>query len=254
MAEERTPIGVQTYDSLLGLRDKDVYTVYDSYVIGEGANRVDTGWADTWQDAASADKLVLFAGRKPSVGEALTNQTGERRDWAQNIAFGQIEFFVTTPLLGEYLTNPEDAQAMSAMFAQVLPNMMTLRIGLADQADTILTIPVSHMPAGHGNFGAHYNQANAPSSVLGTNGLAIRKNFFAFPKNLKLAAKSKIDVELRMSNPVKQFLANPNLASPGRFEVINGEGLTTSMPLWYVIRLSFHGARFLQLRGARSSS
>lgn len=254
MAEERTPIGVGTYDSLLGLRDKDVYTVYDSYVIGEGANRVDTGWADTWQDAASADKLVLFAGRKPSVGEAFTNQTGERRDWAQNIAFGQIEFFVTAPLLGEFLTNPADAQAMSALFGQVLPNAMTLRIGLADQADTILTIPVSHMPAGHGNFGGHLSASAAPSQILGTNGLSVRKNFFAWPKNLKLAAKSKIDVELRISNPVKQFLANPAQDPPGRFEITNAAGVQFSMPLWYVIRLSFHGARFLQLRGARSSS
>lgn len=254
MAEDRTPIGPQTYDSLLGLRDQNVWTVYDSYVIGEGANRVDTGWADNWQDFANSDKIVLFSGRKPSVGEALTNQIGERRDWAQNIAFGQIEFFITVPQLGEYLTNPEDAQAIAAMFSQVLPNMMTLRIGLADQADTILVIPVAHMPAGHGNFGQHYSASAAPSMNIGTSGLPIRKNFFAFPKNLKLAAKSKLDVEMRISNPLKAFLGNPNLSLPGRFELVNGAGQTVSMPVWYVIRVSFHGARFLQLRGARSAA
>lgn len=251
--QDRPPIPPDMYRALVDTRDASPYTIYDSMVVGQGAQGYDTGWCNTWQDLANAEKLVLFSGRKSNVGEAWTNQLGERRDWAMDIVMMQCEMLCVYPAQSDKLSNPLDAQFMPNYWMTTALSGMSLRIGVADQADTILNVPLQHVPAGHGNTGAFYDSSASPSTIVGTNGTPTRNNGFLFPSVLKLAAKSKIDVEVRISNPIKTFLSNPNLPSPGLVEV-NTAGGTIATPCWFVFRISFHGVRYLQLRGARSSS
>jgi hypothetical protein len=67
-----------------------------------------------------------------------------------------------------------------------------------------------------------------------------------------LAAKAKLTVRGSIDAPLRAMLAS--LPGPGAKRIPIGNGQYYEMPNWYGIRISFWGPRYLQMRGARSSS
>lgn len=233
-------------------RDRGPFELYDTYFVGPGANKRDSGWNDNFQDMALQEKLTFFAGRR-SPQLAWTNQPGDRRDWAFVAEFITAEMVILLPSLGQFLSNTMDAQIMPAIWSQFAQSLgVTIKLG--DAADTIWESPLSHVPAGNQAMGLNYADAAAPATIPANNGLAYKKAFLAFPKEgIELAAKSKIEVELRIADPIKSFFANANLPPPGYVDVPVGN-TTVSLAQWYGIRIALHGTRAVQLRGARSSA
>lgn len=236
-------------EAIRKLRAAEAYSRYDTICIGRGANARDRGWFDTWSDFARADILTFFGGRASNVGQSYTNQPSERTDWAQD--FFQMHFILQTTIGNSaYAENPMDGTFMPGYFTNDLPQTMPVGIQLAE-ADTIMLAPMSHYPAGHGPSGVVVGASAAPVMFGGTNGDSHVSNAWKWPDPIMLAAKSKITVSARVDNPAKEFLLA--LPPPGD-QVIETSGGTVRLPVWYKIQCVLVGPRYLQLRGARSSS
>jgi hypothetical protein len=132
-----------------------------------------------------------------------------------------------------------------------MANQLTLTTRLSE-SDEIAEAPASHYPSGYGVAYPSISAAAAPVTIAGTNGEPFVGNAWKWPEPLMLAAKSKITVTGAIDDPLKSALRT--LPGPGFRRVPNGDGTYTEIPNYYVIRITFAGPRFLQLRGARSSS
>lgn len=240
---------------------------YDSIVIGPGASDVDNGWYNTWAEFAAASKLVWFDKRSANVGDAYSNQTAERSDWAQDFFQTGIEWFA--PLgLGERETQILDQVIMPELFTRELPNRMAFSVKLA-QADEIAQFPGTHAPSGMGTTGIVASQSAATLFSPGQQGDPHTSNSWKWPEPVMLPAQGTIRVTARIDSPLKELLAElgsignatPVRQCPGFKQIppctvdtgFSEEPTFILYPNWYVIRVWFRGPRYLQLRGGRSA-
>jgi len=251
MAQEMTA-EQQMQETLQRLRDAAPYELYDTYWVGKGASKRDASYNENFQDMILQDRLLFFQGRKSSQN-AWTNQPGDRRDWAFKIAMMNIELVQLYPALGSMMTNPLDAQFLPALWSSLGQSIgVTIKIG--DAADQIWESPASHIPGGSQATGLQYESSGAPTTTPATNGGAIKINALTFAEPIKMPSKSKIDVELKIGDPIKALFANADFPAPGSVEVITPDGKIITVDQWYGIRVSFIGERSVQFRGARSSA
>lgn len=232
------------------LRSAEQWTRYDSVVIGPGASVKSASWYETWKDFADADELRWFSGHKGSVGKSYSNQDSERTDFAQDLYQSGVEMFrVSAP--ADNLDNALDALITPILFNQYLPNLLNLRVTLAE-SDDISRVPAIHMPSGFGMTNSVYAAQTSPIAQPGNQGIASVSNTFKWPKPIMLAAQAKLTVTGLIDSPLRETFQK--ITGPGNMIIPLSEGQSHTMPVWYVIRIFFRGPRFLQLRGARSAS
>jgi hypothetical protein len=249
-ADSRGVVPADAAASIRAMRAAEMWTRYDTVMIGKGASLRSRGWFESWQDFANADQLEWFSGRDTAAGSAWVNQLTERTDWAQDLYQTRIEF-VTPPGLGDLETDSNDALITPALFTQMFPSLIAIRVVLAD-SDEIMRAPATFYPAG---LGPAYGALGAPAAQTtfgATNGEPHISNSFVWPSPIMLAAKAKLTVRGSIDAPLRAMLAS--LPGPGAKRIPIGNGQYYEMPNWYGIRISFWGPRYLQMRGARSSS
>jgi len=232
------------------IRAGEIWERVDSVVIGPGAAARSRGWFNSWADMAGADQLQWFSGRDTAAGPAYVNQSTERTDWAQDLYQTHIEFISPTGL-AEYESVGDDAQITPILFSQMLPQMLSIRITLAD-ADEIAKAPSSHFPAGFGPTYPVFAGAASTAVMPGTQGEPTVSNSWKWPEPIMLAAKAKITVYGNIDAPIRDVFRT--LPGPGNKLIPDGLGGQIVMPNWYTIRITHRGPRYLQLRGSRSSS
>lgn len=242
-------------NELVQIRNQMIYQLHDSIVIGRGASQV-SGWYENWQDFAADDEYILFNGRSTNAPRSLCNQYRNTRDWAFLAAYAKAEMFITTPTTVANMSNPMDAIDIPALFAQTFARQIVVEMGLGDNSQKILELPLSAIPGGSAPTGGQYDQSGAPSYGPPSNGVGLASNFLPWPGDdpLKLPAGSHLDCKLQMSGPVKRFLSTPNLPAPGQWQVTTDVGATISLDVWYVIRMSLFGLRRTQMPGAMSAT
>lgn len=223
---------------------------YDTILIGPGAAALDDGWFNTWADFANSSQLTWFSGRSTAVGPAWTNQPNERTDWAQDIWQTLVEFIAPAGL-ADFADTQVDATYTPWVFMNDLPNMLTLRMQLAE-SDDILKIPSCHAPSGFGLTNTSTASSATPVTFPGVQGQAHTSNGFKWPEPVMLAAKSKMTVFGQIDNTIANLLRV--LPGPGNDIVPLSESTTFTRPRYYGIRITMRGPRYLQLRGARSSA
>jgi hypothetical protein len=250
LADDRGVVPADAAAAIRKMRVAEMWTRYDSVVIGPGASGKSRGWFESWADFASADQLEFFSGRSSNAGAAYTNQNTERTDWAQDLFQTRIEFDAP-PGLSDLETDPNDGQTMPILFTQQFPDQMATRIILAE-SDEIAKAPARFFPAGLGGAYGQVFGAGSPGVIGGSNGEPHISNAFIWPDPILLAAKAKLTVRMGIDAPLRSFLQN--IAGPGYKEIPDGKGGVRRMANWYVIRVSHWGPRYLQLRGARSSA
>jgi hypothetical protein len=249
-----TVIKGEVADWIRASRVREQWERYDSIVIGPGARDLDKGWFNNWEEFANADEIAWFTGRSSSVGIAFSNQQNERYDYAQDLYQFGIEF-IAPYTQGDLVSEPLDAQFFPMYFSKEGPNYMSFEMVLAE-SDNILKIPGSHAPGGVGLAGVDIDQGASPSVYPGTNGQAHVSNTWKWPSPVMIPAKGSLRVNSRISNPMRRFLTNYS-GCPGNLLVPqcppDPNGATNTLPLFYVIRVTHRGPRYLQLRGARSA-
>lgn len=248
--DHRGVIGGQAAQSIRSMRASEMWTRFDTVVIGKGASNKSRGWFENWQDFASADTLEWFSGRDTAAGPAWTNQNTERTDWAQDLFQTRIEFIVP-PGLGDLETDANDALVTPALFSQMFPNLISFRVVLAD-SDEIMRAPGSFFPAGLGPAYGAVAGVSSPTTFGSTNGEPHISNSFVWPQPIMLAAKAKLTVRGSIDAPLRGLLNG--MPGPGVKKVHVGNGVFRDLENWYGIRVSFWGPRYLQIRGARSSA
>jgi hypothetical protein len=248
--DSRGVIDRQQAARIRATRAQEPWERYDSIVIGPGAAAKTRGWFNTWADFANSDQLQWFSGRDSAVGPAYTNQSTERTDWAQDIYQSLVEFICPT-VSAEFASDNNDSAFSPVMFSQILPNQLSMRVVLAD-ADEIAKAPASHFPSGFGTSYPLIAGAATPSMFGGNSGEPVVSNGWKWVEPIMLAAKSKLTVFGNIDAPIRDLLRN--MPGPGNLLIPNGAGGVITYPLWYTIRVTHRGPRYLQLRGARSSS
>lgn len=249
-SDHRGVVQASFAEQVRAARSAEWWERYDSIVIGPGARELSRGWFNDWQQLAAADRLTFFSGRDSSVGSAYTNQSTERTDWAQDLYHTHVELLAPVGA-SEIQTQSLDAQTTPLMFAHDLANQLVLTTKLAE-SDEIAMAPASHYPAGYGAAYGQNSGAASPITIAGTNGEPFIGNGWKWPEPIMLAAKAKLTVVGAIDDPLKSALRT--LPGPGFRRVPNGDGTFTEIPNYYVIRMTFAGPRYLQLRGGRSSS
>lgn len=250
LADNRGVIPPNEAAKIRSMRSAEMWDRYDTVIIGKTSSGRSRGWFESWRDFAAADQLEWFSGRDTAAGPEWTNQNTERTDWAQDLYQTRIEF-VCPPGLADLETDVNDAQTMPLLFSQMFPNQISIKVILAD-SDEIMRAPAVHYPAGLGATNQIVSGAASPSTIGGTNGDAHVSNSFKWPDPIMLAAKAKLTVRGSIGAPLRQLLQN--LDGPGFKNVPDGKGGFVQVPNWYGIRISHWGPRYLQIRGARSSS
>lgn len=249
-ADQRGVIPPDAANALRRIRAGETWVRYDSIVIGQGAQNLSRGWFNTWNQFAQANRLEFFSSRDPSVGFAYCNQNGERTDWANDLYQAHMEFFAP-PVPADIASDNNDAQNTPFLFMSDLPPRLSVSVKLSE-SDEILKVPANFIPAGHGIAYPAVAAAASPVTLPGTQGMPSVGNGFKWIEPIMLAAKSKLTVVCEIDQPIRNTLLN--LPGPGTVQIPDGAGGTIEMPIWYVIRFSFVGQRYLQLRGARSSA
>jgi hypothetical protein len=240
-------------DMVRRLRADEAYEIHDSIVVGQGARDLDDGWFNNFSQMANASTLAWFGGRSANVSRALSNQSDSRRDWAFDCYMFSVEYFVITPHNAEFLTDIRDAQLIPDLWVDSLANSMGFRIKLA-QADDILEIPGMVAASGVGRTGAVANASVDGVYIQGSTGQAHVSNSWKWPRPVMLPAQGQIAVYSQIDMPLKQLFTALTDA-PGTFNIpITPAPFVFESPVWYVIRCRFTGARYLQLRGARSAA
>lgn len=250
LADSRGVIPPGAAQNIRKMRSAEMWTRYDTIVIGDGAANRSRGWFNNWTDFANADQLEWFSGRDTAAGPAYTNQNTERTDWAQDLYQTRIEF-ITPPGLSDLETEANDALVTPALFTQMFPNLINIKVVLAD-SDEIMRAPAAFYPAGLGPAYGSVSAAGSPTTFGATNGEPHVSNNFPWPDPIMLAAKAKLTVRGSIDAPLRGLLAQ--MPGPGNKQVSIGGGAFATMPNWYGIRISFWGPRYLQIRGARSSA
>lgn len=238
------------------MRAKQPWVRYDSVVIGPGATQLGRGtWFDNWAQFAAADNLTFNDGsRTRTVGVEYCNQSGDTEDWRQDIVETRIEFFSPPGLFGNE-TDALDNGIFQSIFAQEFPRRIWAEVRLGD-TDTYLEVPCVMLPSNLGVENSVQGLGGLPVTVGGHTGQADFRTGWQWPRALKIPAKSKIFVTLRIGRPLRQLLQGiPAAPGSSLFNVIgeNGEPTTVAMPNFYTIRVSHWGPRYLQLRGALSA-
>ena len=241
-------------DIIRAVRNKEQFQRYDTVAVGPTARQFDDGWFDTFAAMARASTIGMFSGRNEQVGEAYTNQTTERYDYAQDIYSFSIELIAPVGL-GDFDEQATDTVFWPQYWITQVAAQMSVVVKLAD-ADTILTCPLTHVPASVGPSGLTATDTAGPIVVPGTNGIGYFKNAWVWPEPIMVPAKGRISCNFALANPLKEFLLlYPN--SPGNKQVPQvppgPQGQTNTLPNWFLIRGTFRGPRYLQLRGARSA-
>ncbi len=231
------------------LRAEEQWERYDSVIVGQGAEAQSRGWYNTWATFAAAQQLRWFSGRDPGVGSAFTNQFDSRSDWAQDFHQVCVEF-ITPAGLADYSSDGNDPVLTQILFGQWLSQYLRLRVVLSD-SDDIAAAPASHFPAGFGQSYPLVSAAAAPVVYAGNNGEPVVANSWKFPDPVMLAAKSTIRIEGEISEPLRGAFGA--MAGPGVLNIPGAAGIF-QLPLFYMIRITLRGPRYLQLRGARSSA
>lgn len=249
-ADDRGVMGPNAVAELRRTRSREQWSRFDSVIIGPGAARLSRGFFDNWVDFAAAEQLQWFSGRDTGAGNAYTNQLTERTDWAQDLYQTRIEF-ITPVGMADLETEANDGDVTPILFAHELPNALAMAVTLAE-SDNIAKAPASHFPAGFGPAYPVVSGAAAPTVIPGTNGEPSIGNSWKWPEPITLAAKAKLTVAGTIDQPYRQMFAN--LPGPGFRNIAIAGGGVFAMPNWYIIRVSFDGPRYLQLRGARSSA
>lgn len=223
---------------------------YDTVVIGEGAQDVDRGWFNTWADFANASKISWFVGRASGVGDSYTNTPDARTDFAQDIYQTNVEFLCPVGF-GDLAEDVLDGGISQQLFTYQLPTEMPMRVKLAG-TDEIAIAPANHFPSGYGVAQSVLDQSAAPSVLPGSQGMPHVTNNWTWADPILLAAKSLISVEAVLDRQSRALFGA--LPGPGVIQVPTGAGTTYALPAWYKIRITMAGPRYVQLRGARSSS
>jgi hypothetical protein len=236
-------------------RAREQWERYDTICIGPGAREASKGWFNSWAEFANASQIVWFSGRDPNVGLAYTNQTTERTDFAQDLYQLMIEFIAPFGM-ADLAANPLDAQFFPMYFTKEGPNEIAFLMQLA-QSDNVLQIPGAHAPAGTGTTGLVLDQSASPTVYAGNNGDANVSNTWKWPEPVMMPAQGSLQLTAQISNPMKQFLQQ-YATLPGNLNVPmeppGPQGETNTLPLWYKIRITHRGPRYLQLRQARSAA
>jgi len=246
-----------TVDMIRDLRSEEAWLRYDSHVIGKGASKVHNSWHENWQDFANASKLIWFtAGRTEAVGEAYCNLAGQQEDYAQRVFQSGIEF-IAPPGYQGFEENIADTGFIQSLFLNMLPNNMSFGIKLQN-VDNILRLPGIHMPAGTGVSGAVQNGAGALFSMPGHTGDANLRNTWSWPTPVGIPSQSKIQYSAEIDDPMKSFLRALPTNLPGNAQLPaigdNNELELIEFNNWFVIRVWNRGPRYVQLRGAKSST
>lgn len=249
-ADDRGVVSRMGVAELRKTRSREQWSRFDSVIIGPGAARLSRGFFDNWDDFAAAESIQWFSGRDTGAGPAYTNQLTERTDWAQDLYQTRFEF-ITPPGMSDLETESVDGDITPILFAQELPNAMAIAVTLAE-SDNIAKAPASHFPAGFGTAYPVISGAAAPTVLGGSNGEPVVGNSWKWPEPITLAAKAKLTVTGTIDQPFRSLFAN--LPGPGFRNVPKRGGGFHQLPNWYIIRVSFDGPRYLQLRGARSSA
>jgi len=223
---------------------------YDSIVIGEGAATLSKGWYNTWNDFANASQLGWFMGRDSNVGKSYCNQLSDRSDWAQDLITANVEFIAPTGL-SEFFDNPLDASVTPFLFTQQLPTELPMSLKMSE-ADEVLVVPANHIPSGFALQGSVVDGSPGPVTVPGSQGTPHVTNNFIFAEPILLAAKSLLTVSARLDAQSQRTFSG--LPGPGAMNIPIGGGLFLRQPLWYKIKFTFFGPRYLQMRGARTSA
>lgn len=248
--DDRGVLGAAAVANLRKTRSREQWTRFDSVIIGPGAARLSRGFFDSWVDFAAADQLQWFGSRDGGAGPSYTNQLTERADWAQDLYQTRMEFISPTGM-SDLETDANDGDITPLLFSHELPNTMSMNVVLAE-SDNIARAPAVHFPAGFGPAYSVVSGAAAPTVIAGTNGEPSVRNSWIWPEPITLAAKAKLTVTAGIDQPLRQLFAN--LPGPGFRNIPIAGGGVHALPNWYIIRISFVGPRYLQLRGARSSA
>lgn len=238
------------------VRSEEQWVRYDSIVIGPGARDISDTWFNSFSELANANQLLWFTSRRTKeVGFSYSNISGPSEDWAQRIYQTGIEFIAPPGLLG-YETQSADAAVLPTIFTTMLPHRMSFQIKVQD-LDEILRVPGIHLPGGTGVTGQSQNGAGFLIAEPGQTGDANLRNTWAWPQPVGIPAKSKIEVRGDIDDPLREALRELDTL-PGfkKIPILQGNDpvKTVNLANYYQIRIWHRGPRYVQLRGARSSS
>lgn len=241
---------VKNAEAVRALRAREQWERYDTVIVGQGAQDQSKGWFNNFAGFAGVSQISWFQSRDSNVDLAWTNQKSERYDYAQDLYKCNIEF-LSPAYQAEFDSLGEAQKAGLIIWTQELPKALGFEVLLAD-ADIIAQGPGTAFMAGRGNAGGYATDTGSAFVSGGNNGLAMQDNAWSFPEPIMIAAKAKLTVRAFIGAPIKNLLAQ--LPGPGTIQIPNGLGGYIEAPNWYGIRVTFRGPRYLQLRGARSSS
>jgi len=256
MAEEDTPPGATSVlDMVMSMRNKEVWTRYDSILIGPGARDEDRGWFNDWSQFAGTNKIKLFAAPRPNTDVAWCN-TSDREDWAQLVYMMNIEFIAPGGDLRR-LSNAFDFDFASWWLTEV-PRSTYCEVQLVS-ADQILSIPANFAPAGHGTTEARIDGSASPSIGPGTVGTANVGQGYVWTTPLGIPRGKRISVNLefeqRIFHPLLGLTNAPGFTDFATVDPANPlNTIVRRIPNRFGIRVSLNGPRFAQLRGAYSQS
>jgi hypothetical protein len=239
-------------ENIRQLRDRAPFEIYDSILVYPGANNDDRGWFNSFAELADADRLSWFTGRSSRVGKHWTNIPFERRDYAFQIYRIGCEFIAPAP--GRtYAAEVSDSLVMPQKWIRELPDYLALNFEIAG-ADQVYLAPASHFPGGSGQTGALADGTAVGLYQPGTQGDPHLSNRKALPEPIEVPAAGQFSISGRIGQILREFLSNYD-ACPGYSDFPGcGEGAEpVRQPNVYAIRITLEGARWLQLRGARSA-
>ena len=100
---------------------------------------------------------------------------------------------MTPPGLSDLETDANDALVTPALFTQMFPNLINIKVVLAD-SDEIMRAPAAFYPAGLGPAYGSVSGTASPTTFGSTNGEPHISNSFPWPDPIMLAAKAKLTV------------------------------------------------------------
>jgi len=236
-------------------RVAEPFVFVDTIVIGPGARDRDPGWFNTWQQFADASEIVWHTRRNPNVGEAYTNRPTERLDYAFDLYKLGIDFYAPTGMARHEL-DYLDALPMPILFGDELIRCMSFSLDIS-ATDNLLKIRGDKAPAGGASSG--FFSDSSPASIIhaSQNGTPQFRNMFSFPEPVMVPASATLTVTSRINDPIKglfsQLTTSPGSKSLPLGNPAGGPQLFYTYPNWYKIAVFYVGARYLQLRSARSA-
>ena len=190
------------------------------------------------------------------MGKAYTNRPNERLDYAFDLYRLAIDFYAPTGIARHEL-NFIDGQLMPVLFGDELIRDMSFSLDISG-TDNLLEIRGDKAPAGGGSSGMMSD--SSPTGIMhgSQNGTPYFRNMFAFPEPVMVPASATLTVTSRINDPIKGYFAKLTDTPSSKFvptvqNVAGGPQEFYALPNWYRIAIFYIGARYLQLRGARSA-